>query len=78
MFIFFNLLLTLLNLYFETANLTVALLFKIVVRMDVRRIFSREAMMDFPEVTNKIFPGEAKSGKISFFFLETRKTTFLC
>jgi len=48
--------------------------YKIIIFMGVGRIFSRGALGDF----SKIFLGGAKSGKICFFPLETKKATIFC
>jgi len=39
--------------------------------------FPRGTIVDFFRGTPKDFPGGTKTGKISFFPLETKKTTFL-
>jgi len=36
------------------------------------------SIVDFPEIAEKNFRGAPKNGKISFFRLETKKTTFFC
>jgi len=45
--------------------------------MGVGRMFSKgRPLADSPQVTIKIFLGVGKSDEVSFFLLETKKTTF--
>jgi len=44
--------------------------------MGVGRIFSKGEIVLFPGVTKRFFQGGAKRGEISFYPLETKRTTF--
>jgi len=47
--------------------------------MDVGRILSSEGKaVDFPGMAKILFAGGPISGKISFYTLETKKTSFSC
>jgi len=46
--------------------------------MRVGKIFSREDISGFFQGKPRILLGEAKNDEISFFPLETKKTTFFC